>query len=148
MKIEHEGVVIELTQEQINSIERQKNKKSPEALFKELVLDRIDIHNPKIDFEKYPNNIFWFDKNGKYICECDWENRDFWFDYYAVWIVFYKQFGWEYQQTREFLNSQVEEHFKLRGVTTIWASAATSTPVEEHFKLKKEHAKKINENLH
>ena len=118
MYIEHEGIKIELTPEQVRSIEQQKNKKSPEHLFKELVLDKIDIHNPKTDFERFENRIYWFDGNGNYVCHYNWETKVFWFNYSIIWSVFYKQFDWNYGQTQEFLKTQVEEHFKLKGVTT------------------------------
>lgn len=115
MKIEYEGVVIELTQEQIDSIERQKNKKSPEALFKELVLDRININSPKVDFEKYENRIYWFDKNEKYISHYNWEYGEFWFDHDTIWSVFCEKFDWNYEQTQEFMKTKVKEYFKLKG---------------------------------
>ena len=131
------GITIELTQEQLASIEAQmKPKKVKEQRFQEL-LSQIDIHQPKVDFGKYPNTIFWFDKNGKYFCEYDWKNGDFWFSYQNVWEVFRTEFNLNYQETMSFLNDQVEEHFKLKGVTTEALHGVDAIGVEEHFKLKK-----------
>ncbi len=116
------GIVIELTQEQLAQIDKQRNKdvKTKEQRLLELI-SGIDVHQPKVDFEKYPNNLFWFDKDGKYICEYDWKRNYFWFSYSKVWSVFETEFSPNYQEIKEFLNGMVEEHFKLKGVTT-WSS--------------------------
>ena len=112
------GITIELTQEQLASIEAQiKPKvKTKEQRFQEL-LSQVDIHQPKVDFGKYPNIIFWFDKNGNYFGEYDWKSGEFWFSYSNVWKVFESEFNLNYHEIRTFLNGQVEEHFKLKGIT-------------------------------
>jgi hypothetical protein len=130
------GIVIELTQEQLAQIDKQRNKdvKTKEQRFLELI-SGIDVHQPKVDFQKYPNLLFWFDKDGNYVCEYDWKNNHFWFSYSNVWSVFESEFALNYQEIRMFLNGMVEEHFKLEGVTTKATHAAPAVAVEEHFKL-------------
>ena len=130
------GITIELTQEQLASIEAQmKPKKTKERRFQEL-LSQIDIHQPKVDFGKYPNTIFWFDKNGEYFCDYNLKNDNFFFSHSNVWKVFESEFSLNYQEIRMFLNGQVEEHFKLRGVTTMDGNECPLGEVEEHFKLR------------
>jgi len=128
------GIVIELTQEQLAQIDKQRNQKTKEQRFLELI-SGIDVHKPKVDFEKHPNSLFWFDKDGNNICDYDWKSKYFWFSYSKVWSVFESEFALNHQEIRTFLNGMVEEHFKLEGVTTSSASGGTSDPVEEHFKL-------------
>jgi hypothetical protein len=113
------GIVIELTQEQLAQIDKQRNKdvKTKEQRFLELI-SGIDVHKPKVDFEIHPNSLFWFDKDGNNICDYDWKSKYFWFSYSKVWSVFESEFALNHQEIRTFLNGMVEEHFKLEGVTT------------------------------
>ena len=113
------GITIELTQEQLASIEAQMKpkEKSKEQRFQEL-LSQVDVHQPKVDFGKYPNSVFWFDKKGNYFGEYNWKNGFFSFSYLNVWKIFESEFHLNFQEIRTFLNAQVEEHFKLKGVTT------------------------------
>jgi len=130
------GIVIELTQEQLAQIDKQRSLvKTKEQRFLELI-SGIDIHQPKVDFQKYPNSLFWFDKDGIFICEYDWKNNYFWFHYLKVWSVFETEFNLTYQEIRNFLSGMVEEHFKMKGVTTAWCRCGRRRPVEEHFKMK------------
>ena len=118
MQIDVNGIKITLTDQQLKEIaEQQKKVKTKEERFLELI-SGIDINQPKVDFEKYPNILFWFDKDGKYICEYDWKNDWFWFSHNQVWSVFESEFFLNYMEIRTFLNGMVEEHFKLKGITT------------------------------
>ena len=136
MQIDVNGIKITLTDQQLREIaDQQKKLKTKEEMFLELI-SGIDVNQPMVDFEKYPNFLFWFDKDGKYICEYDWKNGHFWFSYRNVWSVFESEFSLNYLETKKFLNGMVEEHFKLKGVTTGLLYNHRITWVEEHFKLK------------
>ena len=133
MQVEINGIKITLTSEQLQEIERQKNN-TPENLFKELIKG-IDINKPVVDFEKYPNSIFWF-KGDKLVFEYNLKNHDFWIDYDEIWSKFYPFFNDNYYDVQTFMKVQVEEHFKLKGVTPNYTKLLTLIVVEEHFKLK------------
>ena len=136
MQIDVNGIKITLTDQQLKEIaDQQKKSKTKEERFLDLI-SGIDVNQPKVDFEKYPNFLFWFDKDGKYICEYDWKNGDFWFSYRNDWSVFESEFSLNYLETKKFLNGMVEEHFKLKGVTTYLEDQFQCSGVEEHFKLK------------
>ena len=135
MQIDVNGIKITLTERQLKEIaDQQKKTKTKEERFLELI-SGIDINQPKVDFKEYPNTLFWFDKDGKYICEYDWKNRWFWFSYTRIWSVFESEFSLNYMEIRMFLNGMVEEHFKLSGVTAAWQLFDVAVKVEEHFKL-------------
>ena len=65
--------------------------------------------------DKYPNELFWF-KGDKFMFSLD-KNMNLWCNYDLFWNVFNTRFGLNCQQTQAFIKSQVEETFKLKGVT-------------------------------
>lgn len=101
------------------------NTETEEVTFKpistpeELFLQFFDGLTVPFDREKYPNYIFYFDKNNYCAAEYDSKTNEFWVNYDKVWKVFETTFSLNYTSTRELLNRLVEEHFKLKGVTTI-----------------------------
>ena len=113
MKSEINGVQITLTSEQIQEIESQKNN-TPEKLFKELI-EGVDINKPVIDFEKYPNSIFWF-KGDKCLFEYNFKSSYFLINYDEIWKKFYPFFNDNDNVIKSFIIEQVEEHFKLKGI--------------------------------
>ena len=85
-------------------------KITPEERFLEL----IDGMTVKIDKDKYPDSIFFF-KGDK--CYLELENSRLWVRYAEIWQVFEVEFGMSYDEVQSFIKSQVEQHFKMRGVT-------------------------------
>lgn len=120
MEIKHEGIKIELTSEQVRSIEQQTNRKSPEALFKELVLDSTNLNYPKLNLDSDSPALFWFDHAGKAVCYYVMNGSWFWVRV-DLWENIQKQMNWEDKQTRIFLKSQIEKHFKIKDFEpTLW----------------------------
>lgn len=91
--------------------------KTKEERFADLI-SGIDISSPKTDFDKYPNTLFWFDKDGNCICEYNFKNKQFWFNYYKIWSVFEDEFSMGSNEIEDFTKIQVEYHFKIKDVTT------------------------------
>ena len=86
-----------------------------ESIFAELVanLER------KEDRVKYPNSVFWMNKDGEFMFEHDDEkNGYFWCSYARVWSVFETKFGMKYDEIQSFTKGMVEEHFKCKVNTT------------------------------
>ena len=112
MQIEVNGIKITLTSEQLQEIERQKNN-TPENLFKEL-LQGIDINKPVVDFEKYPDSIFWF-KGDTRIFEYEFKNQMIWVNI-EFWEKFEPFFNSKYTKIQDFIKIQVENLLKLKGI--------------------------------
>ena len=68
-----------------------------------------------VDFEKYPNSIFWF-KGDTRIFEYNFENLLFWIDYDEIWSKFESHFKWNYYDVQTFMKVHVEQYFKLKGL--------------------------------
>ena len=85
-------------------------KITPEERFLEL----IDGMTVKIDKDNYPNSTFFFKGD---TCYLELEKSRLWVRYAEIWQVFEVEFGMSYDEVQSFIKSQVEQHFKMRGVT-------------------------------
>lgn len=70
----------------------------------------------KIDKDKYPNSIFFFNDDTIYM-ELDIKSRNLWCSYRYIWSIFEKEFSMEYNDIQLFIKSRVEEHFNSGPVT-------------------------------
>jgi hypothetical protein len=107
-------------------------KQSPEKLF----LQFFDGCTVRFDRENYPDYIFYFDKDENYLADYFVKSNRFYINYHKVWEVFETEFSLNFSSTKSLLNRLVEEHFKLKDVTTELLSTSIITRVEEHFKTK------------
>lgn len=87
----------------------------------------------KQDVTKYPNSLFLF-KGDEFYFEL--ENKTLWCLYSRVWSILESYFSSNYNETQAFIKSQVEEHFKMKGVTPPIQIHSRAHRVEEHFKMK------------
>ena len=94
------------------------------------------IDNIKTDNERWPDIIFYFDADNKYICEYNSKNKYFWCTYNRFWSKFYLNNSFNYYVVRYLLNDMVEEYFKLKGITTRNSYSCDDFLLEEYFKLK------------
>ena len=78
--------------------------------FVEEILNKV---KPKVDEEKYPNNIFYFIEEQLYIQQ-DLKNRTFWVRYDNFWSIFETKYNLKTQEIQVFLNHLLEEHFKCK----------------------------------
>lgn len=108
----------------------------PEITAENLFLQIFDGCTVRFDMEKYPNSIFYFDKDGNFLAEYDSQTNFFWVSYPKVWQVFEAQFSLNYDLLREVLSQQIEQHFKLTQVTAKSSLFRLYNLVEQHFKLK------------
>ncbi len=103
-----------------------------------LFLEFIDGFEWKYDLNKYPNSLFGFKgnvclfqiynsnelnqkkiiANYRFGLQQDLKNAIFWFNHEKIWSVFESKFDMKYNDIQSFMNGMVEEHFKMRGVTT------------------------------
>lgn len=106
----------------------------PEITPENLFLQIFDGCVVRLDMEKYPNSIFYFDKDGNFLAEYDSHTNTFWVSYPKVWQVFQAQFSPNYNLLRELLSQQVEQHFKLKQGTANIRTSLSPTWIEQHFK--------------
>ena len=92
----------------------EKVTKPHEMWFKSIV---NNLTHKAVDKEKYPNYIFFFKDNYCFF-EYNQKNGTFWCNYDKVWLIFLTKYRMDYQQIQVSIKGQVEEHFKLRGLTT------------------------------
>ena len=103
-----------------------------ESIFAEMVKDLVR----KEDRAKYPNSVFWMDKEDNFMFEHDEKNAFFWCSYDRVWSVLKSKFGMKYDEIQAFTKGMVEEHFKCKVNTTTLSAVIINCAVEEHFKCK------------
>ena len=65
---------------------------------------------------KYPDSIFWV-KGGKVIAEI--ENSEYFWVLRDKWDTFSSFFSLEYEDTQRLIQSWLEEHYKLGGLTPL-----------------------------
>ncbi len=128
-KIEkYESKIAELKKE----IENQKLQST-----KDFFLKIINGSTFKLDPLKYPNSNFYFDgETLLLVIEKRKEKWYAWFSYEKIWSVIAEQNNWNYTQTREFLKLRIEDHFKLRDVTSDAFRKTFYLRIEDHFKLR------------
>lgn len=90
----------------------------------------------KIDQDKYSNMIFFFDQNNNYLSEYSSKNQEFWISYQNIWTNLVSKYSLKGYQIKNLSKTWVEEHFKLRPVTTHPVLGSCSVQVKEHFKLR------------
>jgi hypothetical protein len=114
--------------------ERELRKKAAEMTSPNKVWDEIiNGLTIKIDREKYPNSIFFF-KEDKLFFEL--QNSTLWCRYSTVWMKISEVISGDYGAIQAFIEKQVEEHFKMRGVTPMIHLLFSAFLVEEHFKMR------------
>ena len=89
----------------------------------------------KLDLKRYPNQVFFF-KEDVFWMEYNWKNGYFGCRYEDFWEVLEREYHWGYDEVERFIKNQVEQHFKLKGVTPAKGVVANCFWVEQHFKLK------------
>jgi hypothetical protein len=104
-------------------------KITPEQRFLEL----IDGMTVKIDKDKYPDWTFFLKGD---TCYLELENSTLWVAYFEIWQVFEVEFGMNYHEIQPFIKDQMEQHFKMRGVTPCHCHYLTNFMMEQHFKMR------------
>ena len=97
-----------------------------ESLFHQLTKDLI----VKIDKDKYPDWIFYFNDNNC-IFEYNTKNGDFWCNYKLYWSIFYEKFKFNYIIVRDLTKDMVENHFNLKGITPFDSTGGQLIEVEK-----------------
>jgi hypothetical protein len=103
-------------------------KITPEQRFLEL----IDGMTIKIDKDNYPDSTFFFKGD---TCYLELENSTLWVTDAEIWQVFELEFGMNYGKIQSFIKDQVEQHFKMTGVTPGELIITDYHEMEQHFKM-------------
>lgn len=91
----------------------------------------------KVDKEKYPNSVFYFDGETSILEIEKIEKKLYaWVNYDKIWHPISTKFGLNYSEVEQILKVRIEEHFKLRDVTPFIIFKIIYCLIEEHFKLR------------
>jgi hypothetical protein len=85
--------------------------------------------------EEYPDYLFHM-KNGKCILQYNKKTGYVYVSYREIWSFFESFFNMSYQQIKDITKIWVEEHYKMRVITTGSLFGKIIYEVEEHYKLK------------
>jgi len=88
----------------------------------------------KIDYDAYPDKIFFFDEYGNYLSEYDSKSQEFWISYPNVWSPLEFNYNLDSIEIMKLTANWIEEHFKLKNVSTLDVLEGEGSSIEEHFK--------------
>ena len=127
--IEVNGVMIELTDDQVNKILEQTKVKDTKELVKQEILEMLEKYKSNVRFldegenvSKYPTSRFEiFNENGVWLFDIDYneKNQHFWYSYYRILVIFRDKYSINYDVFQEVMKSILEEHLNLKGVTSV-----------------------------
>ena len=84
--------------------------------------------------EKENTNSVFYMKEGKVFFEL--ECSILWCRYDSVWSVFESEYSMSYNNIQSFIKNQVENRFKMQGVTPAMGVDTTTAVVENRFKMR------------
>lgn len=137
MNITIQGVEITLTPDQLKQLDEaiSKQNEPPKPTKEQRFWGLINGLSVKVDFEKYPDSIFFFNKEECWI-DYDIKRATLWIRYDKIWSVFEREYQMVFDSIQTFIKHLVEEHFELKGVTPGRFRYPVRRLVEEHFELK------------
>ena len=126
-QIEVNGVMIELTDDQVKKILEQTKIKNTKELVKQEILEMLEKYKSNVRFlgenykvSKYPTYRFKIlDENGDWLFTIvyDSKNQHFWYSYYRVYSVFLNKYSINIDDFQEVMKSILEEHLNLMEAT-------------------------------
>ena len=126
-QIEVNGVMVELTEDQVKKILEQTKIKVRKELVKQEILEILEKYKSNVNFldenykvSKYPSSRFEIlNEEGKWLFDIDYNSRNphFWYSQYNVYDVFHEKYSINYDDFQEIMKSILVEHLNLNGVT-------------------------------
>ena len=126
-QIEVNGVMIELTEDQVNRILEQTKVKDTKELVKQEILEILEKYKSNVRFldkncnvSKYPTSRFEIlNENGEWLFDIDYDskNQHFLYSYYRIFIFLKLKYLINHDDFQEVMKSILEEHLNLNGVT-------------------------------
>mgnify|MGYP001559330980 CR=1 FL=1 len=102
---------------------------------KEYFIEFLKSLTTKLDPE-YPDYIFYLNNKNKIVIKYNKKLNNAWLDYEKIWSVFETKYHLKYQEIRKITGLMLEQHLKLKGVTTNKTGKITLLMLEQHLKLK------------
>ena len=140
-QIEVNGVMIGLTEDQVNKVLEQTKTKNKKELVKKEILEILEKYKSNVRFldgyfhlTKYPTSHFEiFNDNGDWLFDIDYDSKKqhFLYSYYRIFIFLKLKYLINYNDFQEVMKSILEEHLNLKGKTLRYQSI----PMEENLKL-------------
>ena len=103
----------EIVMKQVSEPEPEAKPDYPEAaekLFLELMQGMV-IHEQN----RFPDSVFWENKNGEIIFQQDKMNMYLWCHYCKIWEKFYPFFDNNYNKVSDFIRDRMGKHLKWMG---------------------------------
>ena len=126
-QIEVNGVMIELTDGQINKVLEQTKAKNAKELVKQEILEMLEKYKSNVRFldnyfhlTKYPTSRFAIlNEEGKWLFDINYDSKTqhFLYSYYNVYKFFSEKYPIDHDDFQEVMKSILEEHLNLKGVT-------------------------------
>lgn len=110
---------------------------------KDLFGDFIKGLTRRFDFELWPDCIFFF-RGEEVLFEYNLNSGNLWCDWDKVWKVLECEGRYNYYEVQSFIKKQVEEHFRMMGVTPKCKLHPRWKVVEEHFKINSKQNKPVD----
>ena len=136
--IEVNGVMIELTEDQIKKVLEQTKVKDTKELVKQEILEMLEKYKSNVRFldsnhiglvSKYPSSRFdILDENGDWLFDIDYdtENKHFWYSYYGIYKVFHIKYSITCDDIKELIKNILEDHLNLKDVTPVCSRRYTN----------------------
>ena len=145
-QIEVNGVMVELTENQVKKILEQAKIKDTKELVKQEILEMLEKYKSNVRFidenynvSKYPTSRFEIlDKNGEWLFDINYDskNPDFWYSRYHVYDAFLDKYSINHNDFQEVMKSILEEHLNLKGVTPTTATTCINYCTGRKFEFK------------
>ena len=126
-QIEVNGVMIELTDDQVNKVLEQTKAKNAKELVKQEILEMLEKYKSNVRFlddyfhlTNYPTSRFAIlNEEGKWLFDINYDskNQHFLYSYHNVHNVFLEKYPINHCDFQEVMKSILEEHLNLKGVT-------------------------------
>lgn len=117
--------------EKIRGATNMKKKLTPEERFWQIIKS---INRPFLTQEDCPDEVFFF-RDNDYIMSYDKKTKILWCSWEHLWLIFEKEYNKNYEGIQEMIKIQVEQSFKVEGVTPEASSIPTRYWVEQAFKV-------------
>ena len=128
-QIEVNGVMIELTEDQVKKILEQTKVKDAKELVKQEILEMLEKYKSNVKFldgyfnvTKYPaSRVAILTEDGKWLFDIDYDSKNphFWYSYFNIGNYFCDKYQINHNNIQEAMKDILDECLNLKGVTPI-----------------------------
>lgn len=86
---------------------------------KQFIFDKLSIFAKKFVKREY-EDLFYYKENGKTIFILNSETKEFWFDFYEMYVFLGQNYSFKYNEIKELMVSILEEYFKVKDYSIVY----------------------------